>query len=668
MVQRVQSVRSTRIRGIQALMLACALSACGGGGSDGDAPPAPTPAPAPAPTPAPTPTPAPPPSAPDHLVLRSGNTSFTGNLDGPSAQAYFNLPMGVATGADGALYVADSENGLIRKLQADGTVSTFAGERGAKNRTDGPLAQARFTAPNALAAARDGSLYVNDGGLLRRIAPDGMVSSHAFPDGTTILALVEAPQGGVYVALNGAVFHFAPGTGFDRYAGQLHDRGAVDGPRLDARLDWVRSLAVDPAGNLYAAEEDAGTVRRISVDGQVSTIGGARWPFPVDGPAAGARFTSPRRLAAHPSGEVWLLDGAKTIRRIAADGSVSSPYPWASELLADAQAHAIASTASGELLALHPRGILVLRPDGSHASLAGQAPPPSAAVASQLALLGGVDAAGNTTVLVQTPAGPVLRKVSATGDTVPFGQQAEVALPSRSTLPGVGGSWEFNRIQRDAAGNLLIAAGVRPDFVITGLRFVAGALFLVTPEGQLSRVAQWQSPERVRVPRAMAVDAQWVYFVDALSGDVLRWDRGSGVQEVVMTYAQYRDHEPNAARPQSGPDALVLREGVLHMLRDGAVEKIVDGRVQTVLPFGSLQRATDLAVAEDGSLYLADQEVVWKIADGGVPQVLAGTRGLTGLRLRTAPGVLLPVSSLAVERGGRVHLLSGAALLTATSP
>ncbi len=85
-----------------------------------------------------------------------------GFRDGPGAQARFNSPSGIAVGADGMVFVADTYNGRIRRIAPDGTVSTFA----------------VLGLPSALAFDRTGNLYVADHRLgLRRISPDGTVSA-----------------------------------------------------------------------------------------------------------------------------------------------------------------------------------------------------------------------------------------------------------------------------------------------------------------------------------------------------------------------------------------------------------------------------------------------------------------------------------------------------------
>ena len=92
-------------------------------------------------------------------VSTFAGSGTAGLADGPSTQAQFNQPVGIAIGPDGALYVADMGNHAIRRI-ADGRVTTVAG--GEAGRDDGPLKQARFRSPTSVAVDTQGRIYVAD--------------------------------------------------------------------------------------------------------------------------------------------------------------------------------------------------------------------------------------------------------------------------------------------------------------------------------------------------------------------------------------------------------------------------------------------------------------------------------------------------------------------------
>src|SRR5262249_40032824 len=115
-------------------------------------------------------------------VAGSGATQIGGGgfADGPREAARFNLPRGLAVAPRGAPSAAAQENKRIRKIDRSTTVSTFAGGADA-GRADGAGAQARFNGPSAIAVDRQGNLFVADtfNGLIRRISGDGQVSTYA---------------------------------------------------------------------------------------------------------------------------------------------------------------------------------------------------------------------------------------------------------------------------------------------------------------------------------------------------------------------------------------------------------------------------------------------------------------------------------------------------------
>jgi len=152
--------------------------------------------------------------------------------DGPGAQAQFHTPSGIAVDAAGNVYVADTGNHRIRRIGADGVVSTLAGD-GVAGFADGPAAQARFDAPMGVAVDASGRVYVADtyNDRIRVIEPDGTVRTAA---------------GG-------------------------EQPGNVDGFGAGTRLDTPVALALDSHGNLLIADLYNNAIRRLSPDGMLRT-------------------------------------------------------------------------------------------------------------------------------------------------------------------------------------------------------------------------------------------------------------------------------------------------------------------------------------------------------------------------------------------------------------
>lgn len=210
-----------------------------------------------------------------------------GFSDGALNQARFADPFGIAIDSKGNLYVADAgENNRIRKITSDGMVTTLAG--GEEGFQDGQGASARFNTPSALALDAQGNLYVADTGnnAVRRIAPDGMVTTIA-------------------------------GTG---------KAGSSDGAAREASFDAPVGVAVDAQGNIYIADTYNDRIRKVTTDGQVRTIAGeGTSPGYSDGPAMSARFDTPCALAVTPTGDLYIADtGNNAIRKLTTDGQVTT--------------------------------------------------------------------------------------------------------------------------------------------------------------------------------------------------------------------------------------------------------------------------------------------------------------------------------------------------------
>lgn len=255
-----------------------------------------------------------------------------GYQDGTGAQAEFNMPLGVAADGRGHLFVADTHNHRIRRIDlATQQVSTLAGS-GQRGATDGPAALAQFNEPHGVAADSAGNVYVADTGnnRIRRLdAATGQVSTLAglpylkyqgYRDGAGAQAEFNAPvalvldryqgQPVVYVADrdNNAVRRVALRTGeVTTVAGGPPDAGG------HLALPYCSGLATDHRGGLYVTGH--GGVQRVDVaSGTVRPLAGGqqqpeRLPAarPV-GPAALVGFGFPVGIAVGATGTVYLAD------------------------------------------------------------------------------------------------------------------------------------------------------------------------------------------------------------------------------------------------------------------------------------------------------------------------------------------------------------------------
>jgi hypothetical protein len=135
-------------------------------------------------------------------TLLAGSRTDQGAVDGNASTARFRLIRGLAVKPGGDVFVADS-NYAIRRVDAAGNVSTYAGVMGQSGSADGPIATARFTSPGPLAFAPDGSLYVVDkvafDGVVRKISSDGAsVTTLPIPANSAVSALAVDAGGTLY--------------------------------------------------------------------------------------------------------------------------------------------------------------------------------------------------------------------------------------------------------------------------------------------------------------------------------------------------------------------------------------------------------------------------------------------------------------------------------------
>jgi sugar lactone lactonase YvrE len=117
---------------------------------------------------------------PDGTVTTlAGNGASSASKDGVGAQAVINTPRGLAVDTKGNVYVACTEEAIIRKITPDGTVTTLAGKLGQTGAQDGQGDAARFSGPRGLGVDKDGNIYVadSDNDLIRKITPDGTVTT-----------------------------------------------------------------------------------------------------------------------------------------------------------------------------------------------------------------------------------------------------------------------------------------------------------------------------------------------------------------------------------------------------------------------------------------------------------------------------------------------------------
>jgi sugar lactone lactonase YvrE len=327
-------------------------------------------------------------AAPNGTVTTvAGSPTQTGSADGTGSSARFLFPYGVAADAAGNLYVTDRLNQTLRKISPSGTVTTLAGLPKATGSADGLGSAARFNYPSGVVVDASGTLYIADtlGHTIRKVTAGGSVSTFVgspnqpgSADGTGGAARFNRPAGlaldaagNLYVADrdNNTIRKVTPAGVVTTLAGTAGSAGTVDGTGSAARFGAPNALVMDGSGNLYVADDSA--IRKIAPGGVVTTLAGTGQYGSADGTGSTARFLQPLGIALDPGGDLWVSDtGNHTLRRVTPAGVVTTVAGVAGRqsvqvgdlpgLLVSPQQLCVLP--NGNLAVVVPNGVLLVKP------------------------------------------------------------------------------------------------------------------------------------------------------------------------------------------------------------------------------------------------------------------------------------------------------------------
>jgi sugar lactone lactonase YvrE len=606
---------------------------------------------------------------------------------GPATSASFffsGLREGIVVDSAGNVYITDSGNNRVRKIDTRGIITTFAGALLAGSPGDGgPATSARLSRPSALALDNAGNLYIAEltGARVRKVDSAGIIST---------------------VAGNGS-FGFS-GDG---------------GPATSASFNAPTGLAVDSAGNLYIGDNTSQRVRKVDTSGIINTIiGRGTIGFSGDGgPATSAAFQGIQGLAVDSGGNLFIVDnGNKRIRKVDPAGMITTVAGTGGFGNDGDGGAATSATFSGPIdVAVDASGTLYISdsPGGRIRKVAVAPPAAGPAIISTVAgsnnlslgdggpatsaLLGNaqgvaVDGAGN--IYIAEPFFGRVRKVDISGviRTVAgngtFGFSGDGGPASNAQLVSV--STTHVGVAVDALGNLYLADGdnhrIRKVNTAGIISTVAGnGIRAFSGDGGPANAAS------LTFPRGVAVDNAGNLYVADTGNHRIRKVNTSGIISTVAGSALNRfagDGGPATSASLNGPLSVAVDSAGNLYIADTVnlrIRKVtMAGIISTVAgngtrgfsgdggpaPVAQFSQIDGVAVDSNSNLYITDRDNrrIRKVDVAGIITTFAGN-GSTGLAGDGSAAISAQLSGpgdVAVDASGNVYIADGTRVRKAT--
>lgn len=649
-----------------------------------------------------------------NVRILAGYAGGPAYAEGQGSQARFDAPQGIVSDGDGNLYVADSNNHVIRRISPQGQTSVFAGQPGQAGHVNGPRLSAKLSYPKALALGPDGSLYFSEACSVRKVDTAGQVITIAGAPGrcvpvngaagqasfSDIRGLAVDAKGQIFVAENDqsyAVRRIAADGSVSTFAGKIGQReaGLIDGVGEQARFFELWAIAAAPNGDLYVI--DGNVIRQISPEGRVSRFAGR-----LQGRAEGdrlteARFLAPRALCVGAKGQIFVADNER-LMRIDTNGMVvsmaGSAIPWSPTPpnVDGIGAAAVFSPLQG--VTQKPDGTLAVT-DGWAATIRLVSADARVSTLAGAAYRSGGTDGGNTVALLEWPRGLAIMgdgSVLAAESTPPWSRIRRVAMDgSVSTFASSYDGYKEGPLssalfegpidlQADRAGNVF------------ALEY-RGRIRKISSAGMVSTLAGYPldgssdgagEQARFKAPQAIRLDAAGNLLVADKGNCTVRKVSPDGMVSTLAGTAGACGHV-DGARGQARFGAITSlaldSRGRIYVAEsDNATIRRIDpdGLVSTVagapasygvidglFPNSRLQSPAALAVDAQDNLYIADHGggLIRRLTPGGLLTTVLGQAEVRALK----PGVngsVNRVMGIAVRSDGRLVVSTENALVT----
>ena len=581
-----------------------------------------------------------------------------GSADGTGSAARFYNPCGVAVDSAGNVFVADAANNTIRKLTPAGVVTTLAGSAGASGTNDGTGSAARFNNPCGVAVDSTGNVFVADtyNETIRKVTSAGVVTTLA-------------------------------GCGWSD--------GSTDGISSAARFYWPSEIAVDGVGNLFVADQQNHTIREVSSIGVVTTLAGSAGAIgSTDGTGRAARFCYPSGVALDGTGNVFVADCNNcTIRKVTTVGEVTTlagsagasgtndgmgnmaRFSDSCGVAVDSAGNvSVADTDNHTIRKVTPAG--VVQTLAGSAGFIGDADGTGSAAQFWYPRAVAADSAGN--VFVADTYNHTIRKVTLAGNVTTLAGAAW----SSGNVDGMGSAAQFNRpsgVAADSGGNVFVA-----DFYNNTIRKVTSAGVVTTLAGSAvdypGSADGTGSAARFNGPYGVAVDSAGNLFVADYYSSTIRKVTSTGrVTTLAGSAGSYGSADGTGSAAQFyGPRGVALDSAGNVFVADcynNTIRKVsAAGVVTTIGNVASITGGADglgrganfvnpsgIAVDRSGTLYVVDCEEN-RIAKG-TPLYPWLTAGFDGMHLQLS----WPTNCLGWELQAQTNL-TGSGLDTNWSP